>query len=73
MSTDDFDFTQPATSVANAGVAPAAALFKPASSKYYDNEVAERFFKKAGKVEKFAAGSVLFNEGDKSGKQGLFG
>ncbi len=71
MATDDFDFTQPAAPLG--AVVAAAAPFKPASSKYYDDAVAERFFQSAGKVEKFPAGTTLFNEGDKSGKQGLFG
>lgn len=72
MSNDDFDFTQPAAAPPNAAVG-ASAPFKPANSRYYDNAVAERFFKGAGKAEKFAAGTTLFSEGDKSGKQGLFG
>jgi len=67
MSNDDFDFTPSAPDVATS--TPLA----PASSKYYDKAVAERFFKSAGKLEKFAAGTTLFSEGDKSGKQGLFG
>jgi CRP/FNR family transcriptional regulator, cyclic AMP receptor protein len=80
---DDFDFTQPTDGVAktptpaptpeNAPAAAGSAPFKPAGSKFYDATVAERFFRRAGKVEKIAAGTILFSEGDKSGKQGLFG
>ncbi|MBC7625458.1 MAG: cyclic nucleotide-binding domain-containing protein [Aeromicrobium sp.] len=88
MSNDDFDFTQPQSQPAGSvppttkpapsqGVAAAAAAtsapFKPANSKFYDAKVAEQFFRELGKPEQFAAGSTLFSEGDKSGKQGLFG
>ncbi len=82
MSDDDFDFTQPQSPSKPAG-APAAAApaspsapsapFKPANSKFYDATVAERFFRDTGKAEQFAAGTTLFTEGEKSGKQGLFG
>jgi CRP/FNR family transcriptional regulator, cyclic AMP receptor protein len=77
MTDDDFDFTQPADK--KPGAAPAAsppqpsAPFKPATSKFYDAAVAERFFRAAGKPEKLPAGTTLFMEGEKSGKQGLFG
>ena len=88
MSNDDFDFTQPQSQPAGSvpptnkpapsqGAAAAAAAtsapFKPANSKFYDAKVAEQFFRELGKPEQFAAGSTLFSEGDKSGKQGLFG
>ncbi|MEI6737831.1 MAG: cyclic nucleotide-binding domain-containing protein [Pseudomonadota bacterium] len=72
MSNEDFDFTRPPGSPAPAA-SGASAPFKPASSKFYDAYVAEKFFQTAGKPEKIAAGTTLFVEGDKSGKQGLFG
>jgi CRP/FNR family transcriptional regulator, cyclic AMP receptor protein len=67
MPSDNFDFTS------DAAPSLPSAPFKPATSKYYDAAVAEKFFRAAGKAEKFSAGTVLFSEGDKSGKQGLFG
>lgn len=76
MSNDDFDFTQPQDkpkAPASAAPAPPSAPFKPANSKFYDAVVAEKFFRESGKAEQFAAGATLFVEGDKSGKQGLFG
>ena len=74
---DDFDFTKPpasgpatpAPAVANVTSAP----FKPAVSKFYDAAVAARLFKSSGKPEHFPAGTTLFVENEKSGKQGLFG
>ena len=68
---DDFDFTKP-----YAALGPdsnASAPFKPTVSKFYDAEVATRFFQISGKKEHFTAGETLFVENDKSGKQGLFG
>jgi len=73
MSSDDFDFTQPVSASAASAPLSAVVALTQASSKYYDKVVAERFFKKAGTLEKFAAGTTLFTMGDKSGKQGLFG
>ncbi len=76
MPTDDFDFTQPADSPTTAAAASAhapSAPFKPASSIFYDAQVAEKFFRTSGKAEKIAAGVILFDEGEKSGKQGFFG
>ncbi len=76
MSNDDFDFTQPQDKPKAAPTAvspPPSAPFKPANSKYYDAAVAEKFFRESGKPEQFVAGATLFVEGDKSGKQGLFG
>jgi CRP/FNR family transcriptional regulator, cyclic AMP receptor protein len=88
MSDDDFDFTQPAKPAAGSappqaaqaasGVAPPpiqplATPFKPSISRFYDAAVAERFFREFGRAEKFASGATIFSEGDKSGKQGLFG
>lgn len=64
----DFDFTKP-----QATEATASAPFKPASSKFYNTEVAARLFRSAGKAEKFAAGQTLFAEEDKTSKGGLFG
>ncbi|MFN6168875.1 MAG: cyclic nucleotide-binding domain-containing protein [Burkholderiales bacterium] len=77
MSDDDFDFTKPQTTPAGSSqpVPPAtpSAPFKPANSKFYDAKVAEQFFRAFGKPEQFAAGTTLFAEGDKSGKQVFFG
>ncbi len=74
MPTDDFDFTQPGDSPATAANAHLpSAPFKPASSPFYDAKVAEKFFRTSGKAEKIAAGVKLFEEGEKSGKQGFFG
>ncbi len=72
MSDDDFDFTQAATPPAAVAVGPSAP-FKPATSRFFDAAVAEKFFRAGGKQETFAAGEKLFSEGEKSGKQGLFG
>jgi CRP/FNR family transcriptional regulator, cyclic AMP receptor protein len=64
---DDFDFTKPQSTE------PAAsAPFKPATSKFYNTEVAAKLFKSAGKAEKFAAGQPLFVEDEKATKGGLF-
>ncbi len=89
MSDDDFDFTKPAAPAGSAPSNPAptsapmaapvpqpaapSAPFKPAISKFYDPVVAEKFFREAGRAEKLPAGTVIFEEGEKSGKQGLFG
>ncbi len=70
---DDFDFTQPQSKPAASAAAAPSAPFKPANSKFYDAVVAEKFFRESGKAENFAAGTTLFVEGEKSGKQGLFG
>ncbi len=72
MSDDDFDFTQAAIPPAAAAAGPSAP-FKPATSKFFDAAVAGKFFRAGGKQENFAAGEKLFAEGEKSGKQGLFG
>jgi CRP/FNR family transcriptional regulator, cyclic AMP receptor protein len=69
---DDFDFTRPHPPFAPDG-GSTSAPFKPAISKFYDAEVATRFFQISGKKESFKAGETLFVENDKSGKQGLFG
>ena len=68
---DDFDFTKPeaATPAPSAATAPP----KPVLSRYYDAEVAKRFFEVGGRLEGFPAGTTLFVENEKSGKQGLFG
>ena len=68
---DDFDFTRPYPALSPD--IDTSAPFKPAVSKFYDAEVATRFFQISGKKEHFAAGETLFVENDKSGKQGLFG
>jgi CRP-like cAMP-binding protein len=68
---DDFDFTKPQTAQ-DASPAPSAP-FKPAVSRFYDADVATRFFQTSGKKEKFAAGQTLFVENEKSGKHGMFG
>ena len=71
---DDFDFTKPRS--ANPALSMptvASAPFKPAVSKFYDAAVATRLFQGSGKHEQFPAGSTLFVENERSGKQGLFG
>jgi CRP-like cAMP-binding protein len=82
MSNDDLDFTQPQSKPSASASAPALpspvevaslASFKSANSKFYDAKVAEQFFRELGKPERFAVGTTLFSEGDKSGKQRLFG
>ena len=74
---DDFDFTKPQTAAVAAVTAVPApsplAAFKPTISKYYDAEVAQRFFEISGKKEFFPTGETLFVENERSGKQGLFG
>ena len=72
MQDDDFVFTKPPPGTP-APAASASAPFKPAISKFYDSAVATRLFKGSGKTEQFAAGTTLFVENEKSGKQGLFG
>ena len=72
---DDFDFTKPQATETSADVAAPApsAPFKPTISKFYDAEVAKRFFEISGKKEFSPAGETLFVENERSGKQGLFG
>ena len=72
---DDFDFTRPHGPYNPADSAPSAtsAPFKPAVSKFYDAQIAARFFLASGKTEHFTAGQTLFVENEKSGKQGVFG
>lgn len=75
---DDFDFTQsPAAATASieavsARISPFSPM-KKANSRFFDSAVAEQFFHRFGKSETIPAGELLFTEGDKSGKQGLFG
>ena len=69
---DDFDFTK-AHSVLHQDNATPLAAFKAAASKFYDADVALRFFQVSGKREAFAAGRTLFVESEKSGIQGMFG
>lgn len=66
---DDFDFTDAAPSP----IAATPVASKPVVSKFYDAAVAKRLFEISGKLDTIAAGTVLFVEGEKSGKQGLFG
>ena len=72
---DEFDFTKPASAKNADGSAAAvpSAPFKPATSRFYDAEVARRFFEISGKKEFFLAGETLFVENERSGKHGLFG
>ena len=72
---DDFDFTkpQPAYDPGKFAASAPSAPFKPAVSKYYDAEVATRFFQLSGRKESFSTGATLFVENERSGKQGLFG
>ncbi len=72
---DEFDFTKPASAENADGSAAAvpSAPFKTAISRFYDAEVARRFFEISGKKEFFPAGETLFVENERSGKHGLFG
>ena len=72
---DDFDFTkpQPAYDPGKFAASAPSAPFKPAVSKFYDAEVATRFFQLSGRKESFSTGATLFVENERSGKQGLFG
>ena len=71
---DEFDFTKPhAAHHPDNGAAASSTPFKPAVSRFYDAEVATRFFQNSGKKECFAVGETLFIENEKSGKQGMFG
>ena len=72
---DEFDFTKPpsADNAGNGAAAAPSAPFKPAKSRFYDAEVATRFFEISGKKEFFPAGETLFVEKERSGKHGLFG
>lgn len=70
---DEFDFTKPHPEY-NPDDATFAASFKPAAvSRFYDAAVATRLFELSGRKEHFAAGETLFEENEKSGKQGVFG
>ena len=69
---DEFDFTKPHAAYDPYNGLPSAP-FKPAVSKYYDAEVANRLFEISGRKERFTAGETLFVENEKSGKQGMFG
>lgn len=75
---DDFDFTRPqplhrVPAPGDGTPSVPSAPFKPALSRFYDADVASRFFQISGKKEHFAAGETLFTENEKSGKHGLFG
>ena len=71
---DDFDFTKPQSAgPASSPPTAASAPFKPAVSKFYDAAVATRLFQNSGKREQFPAGTTLFVENEKPGRQGLFG
>ena len=74
---NDFDFTQSQTAtVATDNAVPPLVppvAFKPTISKFYDAEVAARFFQISGKKEFFPAGQTLFLENERSGRHGLFG
>lgn len=60
---DDLDFSSPAAPVAPAATPVAAKEVAP-----YDPQCALRFFKMAGEVESFSAGTQIFAERDKPGK-----
>ena len=47
-------------------------LLKPAVTLYYDAAVARTFFETSGRRKKFAEGTRLFVENEKSNKNGLF-
>jgi CRP-like cAMP-binding protein len=80
---NEFDLAQPQSKSAGSpqpvrtptppSAPPPSASFKSANSQFYDAKVADQFFRELGKSEKFAAGTTLFLEGDKSREQGLFG
>ena len=57
---------------ANRPLDAAHPLLKPAVSSYYDAAVAKAFFESCGRREKFAAGTTLFVENEKSNKKGIF-
>src|SRR5258708_15617842 len=59
-SPDGFDFTKPPPPGSSA---PA----KAASSKFYNAQMAKKFFQAAGKEEQFGAGQVIFEEAAKGG------
>ncbi|MEQ1519509.1 MAG: hypothetical protein ABL931_23790, partial [Usitatibacteraceae bacterium] len=59
---DEFDFTKP-----HPAFNPDLAPLKPATSRYYDAEVAAALFETSGRPEQFAAGETLFEENEKSG------
>ena len=64
----DMDFTKPQAPAAPAEPTP----LKPASSQYYNAQVAAKLFQSSGKEEKFAAGQALFTEDEKASKGGMF-
>jgi CRP/FNR family cyclic AMP-dependent transcriptional regulator len=66
---NDFDFTKPQPPEAPAA---ASAPFKPASSQFYNAEVAAKLFRASGREERFEAGQTLFVEDEKASKGGLF-
>jgi CRP-like cAMP-binding protein len=65
-SPDGFDFTKPPPPEGS------SAPFKPASSKFYNAQVAKKFFQASGKEEQFTAGQKIFEEAEKASKGGVF-
>ena len=60
-SPDGFDFTKPPPPPGS------SAPTKAASSKFYNAQMAKKFFQAAGKEEQFGAGQVIFEEASKGG------
>jgi CRP/FNR family transcriptional regulator, cyclic AMP receptor protein len=69
---DDFDFTKPQPAQAPAPPAGSSAPFKPASSQFYNADVARALFQASGREERFQPGQQLFAEDEKASKGGLF-
>lgn len=65
-SPDGFDFTKPPPPEGS------SAPFKPASSQFYNGDVARSLFQASGKEESFQPGQQLFVEDEKASKGGLF-
>jgi CRP/FNR family transcriptional regulator, cyclic AMP receptor protein len=65
-SPDGFDFTKPPPPEGS------SAPFKPAGSKFYNAQVAKKFFQASGKEEQFTPGQRIFEEAEKASKGGVF-
>src|SRR5258706_12378666 len=65
-SPDGFDFTKPPSPEGS------SAPFKPGSSKFYNAQVAKKFFQASGKEEQFTPGQKIFEEAEKASKGGVF-
>lgn len=67
---DDFDFTQDATSAHKASAI--VANTRNAKHQFYDAAIARQLFESTSTAENFAAGEVIFQEHDAPTKFGLF-